>query len=57
VHEERKGGRLTAILSVFMHVALAAGGDHVEESPEVIEKSIEAFVISAPSPPINFRVQ
>src|SRR5687768_10034510 len=53
--DKKKGGWVTALISGIIHVALVgaiiAAGYYVKENPEVIEKPISAFIVSAPPPP------
>jgi protein TonB len=53
--DKKKGSWITATLSVIIHLAVVGGiiaaGYYVKENPEVIEKPIGAFVVSAPPPP------
>ncbi len=53
--DKKKGGWVTTLISVVIHVALIGGvlaaGYYVKENPEVIEKPIAAFIAPAPPPP------
>jgi protein TonB len=53
--DKKKGGWVTALISAIVHVALIgailAAGYYVKQNPEVIEKPIQAFMVSAPPPP------
>lgn len=53
--DKKKGGWVTASISVSLHVliigAVIAAGYYVKKNPEVIEKPIQAFMVSAPPPP------
>src|SRR6185436_14177619 len=53
--DKQKGGWVTALISAILHIgiigAVVAAGYYVKQNPEVIEKPIQAFVVSAPPPP------
>ena len=53
--DKRKGTWVTALISGVVHVALigaiVAAGLYVKKNPEVIQKPISAFMVSAPAPP------
>ena len=53
--DKQKGVWITALISGVIHVliigAIIAAGLYVKENPEIIEKPIGAFVVSAPPPP------
>src|SRR3954468_845243 len=53
--DKKKGGWVTSLISLLVHAALigaiVAAGIYVKKNPEVIQKPIQAFVVSAPPPP------
>src|SRR6185436_5798416 len=53
--DKKKGGWVTALISGVLHIgiigAVIAAGYYVKQNPEVVEKPIRAFVVSAPPPP------
>ena len=53
--DKTKGKGVTTVISVVVHVviigAIVAAGYYVKQNPEVIQKPIRAFVVSAPPPP------
>ncbi len=53
--DKQKGGWITALISGVIHIiiiaAVIAAGLYIKENPEVIEKPIGAFIVSAPPPP------
>src|SRR6266513_4915369 len=53
--DKKKGGWVTALISAVLHIliigAVLAAGYYVKKNPEVIEKPIQAFMVSAPQPP------
>ena len=57
---DKTGGRgVTALISAVVHIAIlgavVAAGYYVKENPEVIEKPISAFVVTAAAPPPRAR--
>src|SRR6266508_5254877 len=54
--KDRKKGRwVTALISAILHIgiigAVIAAGYYVKQKPEVVQKPIRAFMVSAPPPP------
>src|SRR5438874_13443908 len=53
--DKKKGGWVTAMISAILHIviigAVVAAGYYVKKNPEVIQKPIQAFMVSAPPPP------
>ena len=53
--DKKKGGWLTALVSAVLHIviigAIVAAGYYVKKNPEIIQKPIQAFMVSAPPPP------
>lgn len=53
--DKKKGGWVTALISAVLHIviigAVIAAGYYIKENPEVIQKPIQAFMVSAPPPP------
>src|SRR5438128_3754133 len=53
--DKTKGRGVTALVSAVVHIviigAIIAAGYYVKKNPEVIEKPIQAFMVSAPPPP------
>jgi hypothetical protein len=50
--DKTKGKAVTALISGVLHIviigAIIAAGYYVKKNPEVIEKPIQAFMVSAP---------
>ena len=50
--DKRKGTWVTGLISAVIHIvligAIVAAGLYVKKNPEVIEKPIHAFMVSAP---------
>ena len=53
--DKTKGRGVTAVISLIAHIviigAIVAAGYYVKKNPEVIQKPIRAFMVSAPPPP------
>src|SRR5438094_10468325 len=53
--DRKKGGWVTALISAVLHIgiigAVIAAGYYVKQNPEVVQKPIRAFMVSAPPPP------
>src|SRR4051794_29312085 len=53
--DRKKGTWVTALVSAIIHIAIIGGiiaaGLYVKTNPEVIEKPIHPFMVSAPPPP------
>jgi len=53
--DKTKGRGVTALISAIVHIiiigAIIAAGYYVKKNPEVIQKPIRAFMVSAPPPP------
>src|SRR5437773_118001 len=53
--DKHKGTWFTALVSAIIHIAIigaiVAAGLYVKKNPEIVEKPIHAFMVSAPPPP------
>src|SRR5438309_7405732 len=53
--DKTKGRGVTAVISLIAHIviigAIVAAGYYVKQNPEVVQKPIRAFMVSAPPPP------
>src|SRR5229473_874512 len=53
--DKKQGTWITGLISAIIHVviigAIVAAGYYVKQNPEVIQKPIQAFMVSAPPPP------